>query len=620
MTSSELSNALNPHVVHRSRHRAHFTENATGHDTAVAAADPPAAHAVHRSELELAITEPAPPPPQPSSQVAVQGRNPVQELLRVLAATREAAEIERRRRLAWEKEQEAKYAQRQAELERQLLDMRQEISLLKAYISLHPPAATPALPATPEIIPTTARIEPIAFAQRDQPSSHLQIHTPQPSTPIPSLRQPPTFVQGCSSRPIMNTPVYSPAISERFGRSEIPSALSNVSVASSPTLQSATTETTSVVSEASTPISPAQTPNTRKRPMHPSTHPFSEGSSDDETSDSLVSDRPLKRLNGHDTRCLTIQHAMRAHILRCMSLNNDKQLPDSHVEEAPLGPDQPVRFVWDKTPKQSPHNAAMREYIVSDLRANRSLYRHVSEEEFSKRSLEAVFDQAFITLRQKFKAQRDAAAALNYKIKEDHKAMKARRLGRKKTKLHNRSETRKRLENFSHPTFDGALQQDCMSSEESCDEHIGPMTRSGTREKVQVLRIRGLPWRSMRLQRFFAILDAEESADRSTKPRRGSGRKERCIGPLKEGLMLPPKGVASWMVSRRWIQGILAARPDIAAALQEIIIDPPGFDWGTFFALGAESDDEMEREETVAGQNIPRSDTSYSLQYALTPM
>lgn len=124
---------------------------------------------------------------------------------------------------------------------------------------------------------------------------------------------------------------------------------------------------------------------------------------------------------------------MRAHILRCMSLNNDKQLPDSHVEEAPLGPDQPVRFVWDKTPKQSPHNAAMREYIVSDLRANRSLYRHVSEEEFSKRSLEAVFDQAFITLRQKFKAQRDAAAALNYKIKEDHKAMKARRLGRKKT-------------------------------------------------------------------------------------------------------------------------------------------------------------------------------------------
>ncbi|OCH92899.1 hypothetical protein OBBRIDRAFT_772531 [Obba rivulosa] len=620
MTSSELSNALNPHVVPRSRHRPVYTDETASYDPALPVVEQPAVYLPHRSELELAVAEPAPLPPQPPPQVAVQGKNVVQELIRVLSATREAAEIERRRRLAWEREQEAKYAQRQAEMERQLLDMRQEISLLKAYISLHPPNVTPALlPSTPEFIPSTARIEAVPLTSTETPSQ-LASPVPQPSIPISPHVQQPTFVQGSSSRPIINTPIYAPPTIEPSLQLDVPSTRSSISVAASPSLQSATTEATSVVSGSPTPISPAQTPNPRKRPIPPVTSSCSDDSSDDEMSDSPASDRPLKRLNGHDTRCLTIQHAMRAHILRCMRLKNDKQLPSPHIEGMPLGTGLPVRFVWDKTPKQSSHNAAMRERIVADLKANRRLYKFVPDEEFSKKSLESVFDQAFVTLRQKFKAQHDAAAALNYKVKEDHKAMKARRLGRKKTKLHNRSETRKRLENFSHPTFDGALQQDCMSSEESCDEPVGPITRSGTREKAQFLRIRGLPWRSTRLLRFFAILDAEERADRSTKPKRGVGRKERAVGPLKEGMLLPPKGVASWMVSQRWMQGILSARPDIAATLEEIIVDPPGFDWSQFFALGAESDDEMEREEIAAGQHIPRSDTSYSLQYALTPM
>jgi len=123
---------------------------------------------------------------------------------------------------------------------------------------------------------------------------------------------------------------------------------------------------------------------------------------------------------------------MRNHLLRVMQLDNDKQLPDSCVEGNPLGPDEPVRFVWDKTPKQSVHNSRMKERVLKDLKANRRLYRHVPDKEFGKKSLESAFDQAFVTLRQKFKAQRDASVAKNYKQREEIKAMRARRLSRRK--------------------------------------------------------------------------------------------------------------------------------------------------------------------------------------------
>jgi len=124
---------------------------------------------------------------------------------------------------------------------------------------------------------------------------------------------------------------------------------------------------------------------------------------------------------------------MREHILHLMDLVSDKQLPDSHNEGVTLEPSQPVRFVWDKTPKQSVHNARMKKRILEDLRTNKRKYKHVPDKEFSQKSLDAAFDQCFTTLRQKFKTQRDSRHAVSQKKREDAKAHKARRLSRRKT-------------------------------------------------------------------------------------------------------------------------------------------------------------------------------------------
>jgi len=123
---------------------------------------------------------------------------------------------------------------------------------------------------------------------------------------------------------------------------------------------------------------------------------------------------------------------MRLHIIRLMQIDSDKNLPDGHIEGAPLEPQDAVRFVWDKTTKQSVHNGRMKARILGDLKFNRRLYKYVPNKDFSKKTMEAVFDQAFITLRQKFKAQRDASAAQNLKKREDGKALRARRLSRRK--------------------------------------------------------------------------------------------------------------------------------------------------------------------------------------------
>lgn len=181
-----------------------------------------------------------------------------------------------------------------------------------------------------------------------------------------------------------------------------------------------------------------------------------------------------------------------------------------------------------------------------------------------------------------------------------------------------RTERRKKLEVFSHSTFDPALRQDCMSSEESCDEYVEHVSPSGASVKVQVLRIRGLPWRSQRLSRFYATLDNEETIEEATgipnKPRRPWPRKERCIGPPKDGFCMPPKGIASWMVSRKWVRDNLAAHPNLEDLLKGVVIDFPDFDWRTFDALGAESEaEDLNTHDTY----IPRSDTSYSLAHAL---
>jgi len=278
---------------------------------------------------------------------------------------------------------------------------------------------------------------------------------------------------------------------------------------------------------------------------------------------------------------------MRIHILKMMDVETDKELPDGHAEGTQLDSSEPIRFVWDKTTKQSVHNGRMKTRILEDIKENQHRYKDVSSKDFSKKTLDAAFEQCFVTFRQKFKTQRDELAASHLKKREDGKARKARHLSRRKNKLNNRAEARNKIETFEHVTFDGALQLDCMSSEES-DYEIDPHSFQPT----AYLKTHGYGWRSTRLLRFYYALDEEERIDSSTKPKRGQGKKERRIGLNKEDFSLPPPGVATWMISRRWYKASLATHPDLPNSLSKLIDDPVGFDWTNFHELGDESADE----------------------------
>ncbi|KII95249.1 hypothetical protein PLICRDRAFT_34090 [Plicaturopsis crispa FD-325 SS-3] len=585
--TSELSNALNPNIHTRPR---------PSQTSYTAPLQPviqrPQEYVPHRSELELAISPPQPhPPPRVSarSNIPQAGSNlPPAELLRILTAHREAQEAERKRRLEWELEMEAKYAERHAEME----DMRKEISTLKAVINDHSSMVNDSRLTGIDISAGTSEAQ-----TRASPVSHA----PSP--------QPPTFVEG-SSRPRWDQQGTT-SDSAGYRSSDTMATESPFMAPLSPGPLFLHVENSSVNDSA---------PPLPKRRKKASPEPVSDG--DDASSESSSSDsshdRPVKRTNHHDTRCITIQHAMRAHMLRVMDIASDKNLPDSHIEGTVLEPDQPVRFVWDKTPKQSVHNGRMKARVLADLKARRRQYKHVPDKEFSKKTLDSAFDQAYITFRQKYKSQRDSAVATTYRKKEDTKAQKARRLSRKKIKLANRSDARNSMQAFEHTTFDGALQLECMSSEESDD--AGP-------QHTTSLCVRGLLWRSDRLQKFFDTLDEGDKLDKASKPKRGVGRKERHPGPPKDGFPLPPKAVASWMVSRRWVRGMQVEHPELLSLLDDIIVDPPGFDWNMFHALGEESSEEHDED----AMNVDESPTFYppppattqtttsSLQYAFDP-
>ena len=127
-----------------------------------------------------------------------------------------------------------------------------------------------------------------------------------------------------------------------------------------------------------------------------------------------------------------------------------------------------------------------------------------------------------------------------------------------------------------------------MSSEESEPEDAtGSVPRS-----TATFRIRGLPWRSNRLRNFYTTLDEGDQVDKSTQLRRGLGRRERCLGPDKEVYNMPPKGVASWMISHRWLNTLQRTQPEMAALMTDLVVDPPGFDWNIFLGLGAEESEE----------------------------
>jgi hypothetical protein len=129
---------------------------------------------------------------------------------------------------------------------------------------------------------------------------------------------------------------------------------------------------------------------------------------------------------------------------------------------------------------------------------------------------------------------------------------------------------------------------ECMSSEESASED-----ETGSSRSSNVYRVRGLPWRSTRLRNFYTTLDEGDQAEKNFQPKRGVGRRERCLGPPKDGFFMPPKGVATWMISRRWLNLLQMTNPELVELLKGLVVDPPGFDWNHFLGLGGEvSEDE----------------------------
>jgi len=203
-----------------------------------------------------------------------------------LNSTRESQEIEQRRRLAWEQEQEAKYALRQAEMERRMLEMHQELATLKAKLAFGTPKVATASSSV-QTPPMTSQVP-----EDQQPTlstspvlSHSSIITTNYASPD-SVHS--SIQQHASAYSDAELPVASPSFSNT------PS-----SVYTSPPLLSQPAQFINVDPSSSRQGGPS---NSRKRLTLDTT---SDDGSD--TSQSSIVERPLKRKNHHDTRCLTIQ-------------------------------------------------------------------------------------------------------------------------------------------------------------------------------------------------------------------------------------------------------------------------------------------------------------------------
>lgn len=253
------------------------------------------------------------------------GQQVIQEMFRRIHATKELSEHERQRRIAWEQQQEARYAQNQASLE----EMKMQLSLMQAYMNL--PSTQPqvvidsTLVSVPPLPAPSARIEelPVPVDSPYQPfTSPL---TPEIEPGYTSSPSPP-FIQGSSRHPTdaYTSPPSSSRLSPRFLPTPLtprtmpsprmsssvtsPSPLSQPPMTPQPyedQLYSPSSPALALPSPAQTPtVTPAQPPGRRKRRASALPEGQSRGQSVDENSDTEASKR---RKNGHDTRSLTSQ-------------------------------------------------------------------------------------------------------------------------------------------------------------------------------------------------------------------------------------------------------------------------------------------------------------------------
>ncbi|KAL5527425.1 hypothetical protein ACEPAG_6216 [Sanghuangporus baumii] len=307
---------------------------------------------------------------------------------------------------------------------------------------------------------------------------------------------------------------------------------------------------------------------------------------------------------------------MRNHILACMELDDDKELPPSHNESFSLAPTQPVRFVWEKTTKKSSHNARMKFRVMNDIKASKGLYPLVPAKDFTAPKLEVAFEQAFMTLRQKYASQRGTKAI--FQDRAENKARKARRLSRKKIKLANRITTRASLERYNVPEFDLAFQLDCMSSEESSEEETEVIGSSaGDKPSLGSLRIRILAWRSARLQELYRAVDEHEQHNRESKPKRGAGRRDRHLGPPKDGNPPPPMGTPRWMVSKKWLRQACVVNPQIATLVTPV---DENITTNVLPVLGEESEDEREQAREQEQETPPPNNSQPDFTHIQMPV
>ncbi|KZO98197.1 hypothetical protein CALVIDRAFT_535771 [Calocera viscosa TUFC12733] len=460
------------------------------------------------------------------------------DLLRSIQSNRDAQEAERNRRTEWEATVEARYKARIAEMDIRFTSMQQQIDALSKAIS-----GKDASSVGPSAVSTTSG--PPAPA-----SSSL---TPtRPSVPASSATAPRPH------QPLLSTPINRPPL---FSLTSAPASMLGK--------------------------------RTRDRGVAPDAIILSSMNRSTTAGLTEYQIEEWRKLNGKrkkDSRPTTIQTATRVHLLRVMGLHSDKELPASHVEEEPFVPGTPVRWVWDKTPKQSAHNGRMKELFISDLQTCRIIYPLVPGEDFTHAVIDRAFDQAFVTLRQKARAQAGLAPETEEQRLE-RKSKRARRANRKKIKLAHRVAARALVPALKDKAFDGALELGMMSSESSESEAEG--VEDGENEDddatpQKAFRIRGLPWRSQRLKSLYAALDMADEQELKNKPKRGTGRKERRAGPDKEGDdALPPKGLSGWMLSKRLRNAEHVTLEDCDASM---------VDWSKVPELGDESDIEDNEE------------------------
>ena len=233
----------------------------------------------------------------------------IAELFRIVSATQNSQELERKRRLAWEQEQEAKVTQVQANMEQKMQDMFNEITSLRSAVNT--------LTSSPSSSPPTNASSP-QFNMSPFMAQQINPYF-QPASPISPVSQhstyQPIFVQGSSNgslpsanqntyqvgqvvRPQMSQLNHAPPCLEESPRLDVQLPHQATSPDPSPQLTSL---------ETSTPSSSSGLHLKGKR-RRKSVKPIDDesSSSNSSSSDSAISRNP-KRSNHHDTRCYTIQ-------------------------------------------------------------------------------------------------------------------------------------------------------------------------------------------------------------------------------------------------------------------------------------------------------------------------